>query len=195
MPELWPLFTLILGVLLGGVANAIVGRYAAFRQGQGTAGALRAEIFALYEIIHLRNYIGTTARLVERLSKEDHQVHYFDILSIAMSHDYFTVYHAVAAKIGPLGTPTGPRIVRIYTFAKSLMEDVATLRTLRERVMKGEMLEASLNRLAIRDTTQTVHDFFVIISQEAQTAIAELTAYERRPWIRLSPWRRQIADR
>jgi hypothetical protein len=67
--------SLIVGLLLGGVVNAAVQRYAAFKESKGVALALRAEIQALVKVATFRNYIGITDTMIARLSVERRDKH------------------------------------------------------------------------------------------------------------------------
>jgi hypothetical protein len=68
------LLAFIAGTLLGGVVNALVGRYAAFKESKGVALAIRAEIEALVRLATYRNYIALTDAIIVR-SERSHARH------------------------------------------------------------------------------------------------------------------------
>jgi len=121
------LLSLIVGVLLGGVSNAVVGSYAAFRESQGIAEALISEISTITELIEQRGYINTLNTLITRLQNPAHQPTYQDIFSVSITQDYFAVFNSVCPRIGLLG-PLSGGVTRFYGLSKVLIEDVNSLR-------------------------------------------------------------------
>ncbi|MEE8076171.1 MAG: hypothetical protein V3T60_11175 [Candidatus Binatia bacterium] len=126
------LLSLIVGVLLGGVSNAVVGRYAAFRESQGIAAALISEISTITELIEQRGYINALNTLITRLQNPAHQATYQDMFSVSITQDYFAVFNSVCPRIGLLG-PLSGGVTRFYGLSKVLIEDVNSLREIQKQ--------------------------------------------------------------
>ncbi len=134
MEKLWiSLLSVAGGALLGGVINALIGRYAAFKESQGVAGALSAEIGSLLELVKVRQYTPQLDQIIGRLSVSTYAPTADDIFRARIQHDYFTVFNATCSRIGTLG-PLAPQVVNFYAVGKSFLEDVAELGELCARV-------------------------------------------------------------
>jgi hypothetical protein len=65
--------------------------------------------------------------MIARLSDPTHELNPSDFVTMRITQDYFSVFHALSPKIGLLG-PLGEKIVLAYSATKALFEDIATLR-------------------------------------------------------------------
>lgn len=136
------LLVFIAGVLLGGVVNGLVGRYAVFKESKGVALAIRAEIEALVRLATYRNYVGLTDAIIVRLKDSTHVLDVLDVFFIQITQDYFSVFHALSPKIGLLG-PLSSNVVLVYAGAKSLFEDILMLREQSQPVIEGRQTVAA----------------------------------------------------
>jgi hypothetical protein len=191
-PAWWSLLTLILGALIGGLVNAGVASYTAFRESQGIAAALRAEVGALLDLVKIQRFESRAAEIVARLDRPDHRPTLDDIFSMMVSHEYFPVFDAVVARIGALGTAAG-RVVRFYTLSKSLLEDVACLNRWREEVVgearRGRDPAPQLAALhdGILARTRQVEMLLRILTDEGAAVVTELQKIERARWLGVLP--------
>jgi hypothetical protein len=130
------IISLVVGALLGGIVQAATGRYAAFRESQGIAEAVRSEIETILDLINQRGYLNYLNTTIQRLQNPAYQPTYQDLFVVRISQDYFTVFNSVSPKIGLLGNTAG-RITHFYSLAKAVIEDLHDLREMRDAVMKG----------------------------------------------------------
>jgi len=130
------IFSLIVGGLLGGIVQTVSGRYAAFRESQGIAEAVRSEIETILDLINQRGYLNFLNTIIQRLQNPAYQPTYQDLLVVRIRQDYFTVFNSVCPKIGLLGDTAG-KITHFYSLAKALLEDFDDLREMSNGVMMG----------------------------------------------------------
>lgn len=144
----------VIGALFAGLSRSIVDRYQAFKEAEGIAAALRAEIDALLNLVESRQYSTTLEEIIRRLdgSKSAAAADYFDP---PIAREYFPVFKSVVSKIGVLREAGAPTI-KAYMLAQSVIEDVHALQEERRRVESGtvrpdpeELLRATreLNRV------------------------------------------------
>lgn len=177
------LISVAVGALLGGLIQALVQRYAAFRESKGMAAALRAEITSVVALVEHREYIEHLDEMIGRLQNSTHQPTLEDLFAIRITQDYFTVFNSLCPKIGLLGDLSG-RIVRLYVLAKGVIEDFSELRDLRERALAGQV---ALQREGLLQFTQAVRALLWRILDEAPQLIHDLAAYEARLWWGMFP--------
>jgi len=130
------LFFLIIGAIIGGASQAVLGRYAAFRESQGIAEALRSEIETILMLVDQRGYLNVLNAAIVPLQNPAYQPTYHNVISISITQDYFTDFNSVCPKIGLLGD-VGGRITRFYSVAKALIEDVNEFREIHKQAMTG----------------------------------------------------------
>jgi len=176
-----PLLLVAVGALLGGVINAMVGRYAAFKEAKGIAASLRAEIDSILFMIKRREYVRNLTEILARLADASHVVTSADVPSIALTQDYFTLFHATASKIGHLGE-LGGAATQLYILGKGLLEDLSRLREWHEQ---GRALARDELSVVIRE----VLDLFQAVDRDGRKLVARLGTYtsRKRRWIGLFP--------
>jgi len=178
--KIWiPLLSVAVGALLGGVINAMVGRYAAFKESKGIAAALRAEIDSVLSMVQHRRYLPELTNAVAQLTSPAHVVTVNDIPTIWITQDYFTAFHATASKIGLIGELAGP-ITRLYVFGKGVIEDLALLRRWHET-------GAFVTRQQLLDFLNNVRSLLETIELEGRQLIGRLDEYTKRRWLGIIP--------
>jgi len=178
MEKLWiPLLSVAVGALLGGVINAMVGRYSTFKEGKGIAAALHSEIESILFMIKHRQYVQHLTEILARLSDPKHVVTAADVPAISVTQDYFSVFHAIASKIGLLGELGGP-VTRLYVLGKGVIEDLGVLQKWHEEGMTP-------TREDLRDILEAVRFLFETIDREGQQMMMKLDEYasRRRHWL------------
>jgi len=180
MEKVWiSLLSVAGGALLGGVINALIGRYAAFKESQGVAGALSAEIGSLLELVKVRQYKPQLDQIVGRLSVSTNAPTTDDIFRARIKHDYFTVFNATCSRIGTLG-PLASQVVYFYAVGKTFLEDVAELRELCERVTTSQ---AILDRATLLGISRAARHFLSWIETEGPQVVQRLNEYSARRWL------------
>jgi hypothetical protein len=116
------------GAVLGGMGQAALTRYAAFKEAQVVAASIRAELLAVREIIERRNYIPILDGIVGRLRLPLEGNSYSEAFNVAVTQDYLQVFTAHVDKLGTLGDDVAASVVSVYTLGKSVLEDLHTLR-------------------------------------------------------------------
>lgn len=149
--------------LLGGLASQVLALWTDGRRSRrAIAGALGAEIGALCGIARRRKYLEGAESLLVHVRQ--HQV--ADRVRIGMVANYMVVFEAQVANLGGLPPDEATDVVRFYTQAKSLLEDVRleaadpptfehahyqlmeTISLLKETLELGEALAVRLQTLA-----------------------------------------------
>lgn len=125
----------LIGALFAGLSRSIVDRYQAFKEAEGVAAALRAEIDALLHLVESRQYSTTLREIIRRLegSQSAGLADYFDP---PVAREYFPVFKSIVPKIGVLRKAGAPTI-KAYMLAQSVIEDVHALQENRQRVESG----------------------------------------------------------
>jgi hypothetical protein len=169
------LLSLVLGTLLGGVVKAVQDRYMLSREGQAVAGALRAEIESLNEIIRLRAYVETFRKMLALLADETYVIGPNSLVEIRVTQHYFQIFDGHCNKIGLLG-PAAAAVVSWYTLAKAVVEDLRFLpeRHRSERPFTREQL-VSLHREIVA--------MFEELLRRGTDAAERLAEYERRRFL------------
>jgi hypothetical protein len=149
--------------LLGGLASQALALWIEGRRSRRSiAGALGGEISALCAIARRRQYLEGA----ELLLLQVRQRLVLGRLRIGMAADYMVVFNAHAASLGRLPPDLATDVVRFYTQAKSLLEDVRpdapdpltapeaedqleqTIELLKDTLDLGERVSAQLRDLA-----------------------------------------------
>jgi hypothetical protein len=177
------LLAFIAGTLLGGVVNALVGRYAAFKESKGVALAIRAEIEALVRLATYRNYIALTDAIIVRLNDPTHVIDISDVFSVRVEEDYFSVFHALSPKLGLLG-PLASSVVLAYAATKSLLDDLHSLRDMAQPVVEGQRtVSAEQARAYLLQVTVAINQLLrETVTIGTNTANA-LGAFAERRWL------------
>jgi hypothetical protein len=127
LPVLTAIVVFIAGALVGGSVNALVERYAVFKESKGIALAIQAEMDGLVTLATYRKYVTLIDAMIVRLQNPSHVLSEQDVFFIQITQDYFSVFHALSPKIGLLGA-LARDVVLAYSATKSLFEDIARLR-------------------------------------------------------------------
>jgi len=176
------LFSAGVGALLRGVIQALVGRYAAFKEAQGLAAGLRAEIRSLIELVRTRRYPeildGTIARLEAGATATA-----ADFFSPAVTQEYFQVFRSAVPKIGLL-KGASESTVKAYVLAQSVLEDFLLLDKQRLRVEEGSQVPDTQWLLA---ATRELRDVLALAPAAGDEALLALKRIESRRWLRFIP--------
>jgi hypothetical protein len=186
------LLWLILGAILGGIIQAGVSLYADFKEGQGIALALAAELNGLRDLIVFREYLSLSEQVLTRLAEPGHVVDVADIFAVPLTQDFLSVFHGVSSKIGLLG-PTSTPVVGLYSLIKGLFEDFRQFEERREDFLDaskflGKMIPSDKPELAnevLRIVLIKMTEDVRILLQKilSNTVIDELEAYAKKDWL------------
>ena len=178
-----PLLLLIAGALVGGVINAVVGRYATFKEARGIAAALRSEVESVLGMVRLRGYVQEIDAVISRLRENNHQPTHEDIFAVKVTHDYFAVFHSLVSKIGLLGELSSP-VVRLYIFGKAIVEDLELLREMQGEVLRGEI---GLKREGLLRFATELQGLFQQVLKDGPTVVDQLNDFAARRWLGIFP--------
>ncbi len=166
------LFSAGVGALLGGVIQALVGRYAAFKEAQGlVAGLVRTRRYP--EILD-----GTIPRLETGATATA-----ADFFSPAVTQEYFQVFRSAVPKIGLL-KGASESTVKAYVLAQSVLEDFLLLDKQRLRVEEGSQVPDTQWLLA---ATRELRDVLALAPAAGDEALLALKRIESRRWLRFIP--------
>jgi hypothetical protein len=185
LPLLGAALVFIAGLLLGGVVNAAVQRYAAFKESKAVALALRAEIQALLRLATYRDYVALTDAMIVRLRDLSHVLNASDFALIRITQDYFSVFHALSPKIGLLG-PLGENVVLAYSATKALFEDFATLYEEGRPYLEGTKTAAAEEiRAYLLEVSTRINQLLRVVVNRGTNTRDALGAYANRRWLRV----------
>lgn len=173
-----PILWLLVGALLGGVINAAIRQYAAFRESKGIALAIRGEISAIIEIVLQRRYLEHLEKFIQQLSDPTHQLTAKDFFAPRMSETYFPVFNSLANKIGGLGD-LGDTVAIFYTKAKSVIEDIHALEEMRSKIMAASV---EVNRPAALELTTELRDLLHDALRIGIQAVEDLKNFQEKRW-------------
>jgi hypothetical protein len=171
--------------LLGGVVNAAVGRYAAFKESKGMAAALRAEMVALLEVARQRQYLSGLGDVIARLEQPAYQPVLGDLFGFRVTRDYFSVFHATCSRIGALDD-LAANVARFYVVAKALVED-ATMMTEFKESLASSGQNKPLNREAILHISVSMRDLLRTMLEDGDVIERKLHEQCQRRWLRCIP--------
>jgi len=174
-----PVAWLLVGALLGGVINAAVRRYSAFKESKGIALAIRGEIAAIIEIVLKRRYLQHLEKFIRQLSDPTHQLTVNDIVAPRISQDYFPVFNSVANKIGLLADQSDP-VASFYTKAKSIIEDIHALEEVRGKIIMGSM---AIDKQALLEVVTELRDLLHDTLRIGFQAVEDLKNFHGRTWV------------
>ena len=173
----------IAGALLGGAVNALVERYAVFKESKGVALAVQAEMNAVLRLVEFRQYLPGMDAIIVRLRDPTHVVDLSDLFLIRAEEDYFSVFHAVAPKIGLLAPFSGD-VVLVYAAAKSLLEDMKFLRDEGQSYLEGRRQHVppdQIRAFLLYQTTQ-INGLLRQAVTLATQSVANLNAFANKRW-------------
>jgi hypothetical protein len=171
------------GALLTGATTVLVHSRERFRESQGIAHALRAEINALIERANTRQYLDAVTASIARLSDAQHQLVIEDMFWARIRQDYFATFHALSGKIGLLG-PLAADVVLVYVKTKSLFEDIAVSSDLFERFLDGRPLPVNAQALRawIFNLNSSIRDHLLACVEQGRETSAELEVYAKQSY-------------
>jgi len=175
----YPLLWLLVGVMLGGVGNAAVRRYATFKESKGIALALRGEMSAIIEIVLKRRYLQHLEKNLDQLSDPTHQLSAKDIFAPGISENYFPVFNSLANKIGLLAD-LSDTVASFYTKAKSIIEDIHNLEEMRENIATGSV---DFDRSTLLELTTELRDLLHDTLRIGIQATEDLKNFHERTWV------------
>ncbi len=180
---LFGLVTFLAGTLLGGVVNMLAGQYAVFKESKGVALAVRAELESLVKLAILRNYAAVTDTIIKKLSDPSHTPEVFDIFSMHITQDYFTVFHALSPKLGLLGS-LASNVVFTYAGTKALVEDVRSLREQALPFVEGRStVTAEQVRTLLLERTCSLNQLIKETLRIGVDTVNALAAFAERRWL------------
>ena len=184
-PVLFSVLVFITGTLLGGAVNALVERYSVFKEAKGVALALQAEMNAVLRMAALRQYGAGSDAILVRLRDPTHVVGIEDLFWVRGEEDYFSVFHAVAPKIGLLG-PLGGDVVLVYAAAKSILEDLRFLRDEGQAFLEGRrnVTPEQVRAFLLQQMTE-INALLTGAVKLATEAAADLGTFANRRWLGL----------
>ena len=176
-----PLFSLILGTLIGGVAKAVQDRYATFQEGRAVAAAVRAEISVLIEDFKgPGGYLETLDGIIEYLSGLTRAVNADDMLEISVAQNPFQVFDAYCGKIGLLGDAI-EAVVATYGHAKSAAADLSFLPERHRRLPLTQEQLVAFHRSMRATFTKAVMCGELAITQLKQQEARRFPSWRKRP--------------
>lgn len=175
----YPLLWFLVGVLLGGVGNAAVRRYATFKESKGIALALRGEISAMIEIVLKRRYLQHLEKNLHQLSDPTYQLSAKDIFAPGIPENYSPVFNSLANKIGLLAD-LSDTVASFYTKAKGITEDFHNLGVMRENIAKGSL---DIDRSTLLELTTELRDLLHDTMRIGIQATEDLKNFHERTWV------------
>lgn len=134
----------LIGIAGGVVTPLVIEMYKQRKERINLTAAIVAEVSALVAVTSKREFIEMLSDEVESLRKstDPNKVSWF---YFSARRNPFSVYDANLDRIGIIKASLNSKIVRFYAQAASIMEDVADMRELKEKIDTNR--EASLYRL------------------------------------------------
>ena len=169
----------VVGILLGGVVQAAVGRYAAFKEAQGIAAAIRAEIEATLTVLNRANHREAIAHHIKNLEIAVSAPTYNDVFTFGVNEKPFQVFDSLCNRIGLLGRQ-GEQIVGVYLLGKALFTNVRVLGKIQDRLLAKQM---TVERKALLGFTRQVDELYRQFESDGQRAADSLAKYARRKWL------------
>lgn len=176
--------TFIAGAIVGGVVDAAFRRYEVFREAQGVASAIRAEIDALVRLARFRQYVELSEGIIARLQEESYVPREHDVFAIQITQDYFSVFNALSPKIGLLGGSLASSVVLAYASTKSWFEDIAQLRERTLPFLDGsKTIPANEARTFLLSATRQINGLLKEALEIAVSTSAALESFAARRWL------------
>jgi len=171
----------IVGILLGGLVQAAVARYAAFKEGSGIAAAIRGEIEATLNSWNSSSWEKHIKSNIKRLEDARYQPTPNDVFAFPPSSRPFPVFESVLHEVGLLGTLSA-QVVTVYGLARVFLLNVGLLWDLRERLLARKV---TIGREALLEATLGVSGMLQEFRAVAGQVIAALAARERQRRLRV----------
>ncbi len=170
------LFSVAVGALLGGAVNAMVGRYASFKESQAVAAALRAEIEVVLAVIERRDHVAGLGRTISHLSIATGPPARDDFYgTMGGTQDAYSVFHANCGRIGLLGS-AAESVVAAYLRFKAVDADLSSIPERHQRL--------PLTRPQLLQAHQGARDLLLDAIARAGVAVTKLQDHERRRFLR-----------
>src|SRR2546425_4076954 len=163
-----------IGALLVGVINAAVGRYAAFKESQALAAALRVDLEDLLRAGEAYDLVAQLAQTIAYLKAGAGTPAPDDFYDMIGERQECLVFQANCAKIGLLASVAGP-VVAAYSSFLTAREGLFGAG---ERHRRQPMTRPQL--ILIHETTRT---FLLNATERAKVAVEKLKDHERRWWL------------
>ena len=110
----------LLGVLAGGVIQAIVGHFDRRREAESVLTSLGAEVDSICRLIRHRGYLLAVRALLDHIREGGAAAH----INADIRQDYFSVFNALAPKLGTMSPTNAAKIVNFYAYCKSVIDSV-----------------------------------------------------------------------
>jgi hypothetical protein len=110
---------ILLGAVVTGVLQLIVGVYDRRREAETILTAIAAEVDAICRLIRHRQYAETISAIAKSIKNNN-----WDGSSVVIDvrENYFSVYEGLAPKLGMLKPDAAAKIVNFYAYCKSLID-------------------------------------------------------------------------
>jgi hypothetical protein len=169
----------IIGVLLGGLVQAAVSRFAAFKEGNGIAAAIRAELEATLSTWNRMDWDKAIKHHIKTLEDTRHQPTYNDVFTFASNPRPFQVFDSVCHKIWLLGNLSA-QVVGVYLLGKAFLTNVGMLWDIRERLLTRQItIERETLIFATQGVDVLLQDFRVAAGEAAKA----LSVREQKRWL------------
>lgn len=119
MPAWVPLLAAFIGAIVGGGLKAIIDLVDRNREDEAILIALASEIRAICALLRAQDYVGHITAFLKML--DDNPGHTTPIV-IDLRSDYFSVFHALADKLGRLDPAAVAAVVRFYLNCKTIVD-------------------------------------------------------------------------
>ncbi len=174
----------IVGILLGGLVQAAVDRYAAFKEGKGIAVAIRAELEALLKVWDRANWREEIKEIIERLEIADNKLTPDDFFTFDVNPKPFQVFDSLCHKVWLLGDLSA-QIVGVYVLGKAFNTNVGTLRDHRDKVRakQGPFIE----REDLLEFTHRITGRLQEFQAAASKTVSALATFDHRRWLWVFP--------
>jgi hypothetical protein len=180
------LVPLIVGALLGGIVQAMVSRYVAFKEGQSISAAIRAEINTLLRVWEDAKFAETIDRNIKRLERPSileiflrSRPTYNDVFVFRVNPKPFQVFDSLCHKIGVLGELSAG-IVGFYALGKALLTTLGTLEDFWERMLARKV---TVDREALLGQTRLAEERYRQLREVGPRVASALAAHEHRRWV------------
>lgn len=167
------------GILLGGLVQAAVTRYAAFQEAKGIAAAIRAELEATLSMWNHMKWDEAIEQITERLEDPRHKLTSDDVFTFIANPKPFQVFDSLCHKIGLLEILSA-QVVSTYALGKAFLANVSILWDLRERLLDRKI---TVEREALLGLTQGVTALLQEFRGAGSQTVTALAAHERRRWL------------
>lgn len=185
MTDIWAIllsgaFGVLLGALLSGLVQVVVGRYESFHEGKAVASAIRAEIVTTIDMWNRMSWDKGINDVINRLRIPRYTPTADDFFTFLVNEKPFQVFDSLCNKIGLLGDLGAP-ITHVYVLGKAFFTNVGILWDLREKHIAKQI---TTTREALLNLTEGVAEFLRDFLEKGKKTADALAVYERRRWLR-----------